>query len=142
MNIQYKKLNNFYHLLLFYLHRKKFLFNKFKSFWCNAILKLGLTNQPNLYLVSLVIEIINEDSASPNPETQLGFKADEKSALCLIVLNFLTWEFKELIFKDLNLSKQHQYEVTVSPLPDKCFANFLILDNSFGVKGFLDCTRA
>jgi len=29
--------------------------------------------------VSLVIEIINEDSASPNPEIQLGFKADEKS---------------------------------------------------------------
>jgi len=40
------------------------------SLACNSIEKIGVTLQPNARLLLLIIETINEDSASANPVTQ------------------------------------------------------------------------
>ena len=49
-------------------------FNNNTSLPWTSIAKIGFTLHPNARSLLLVIEIINEDSASANPVTQKGFK--------------------------------------------------------------------
>src|SRR5205807_6602611 len=49
-------------------------FNNAISLPCNSIAKIGLTLHPDARSLLLMIEIINEDSASENPVTQKGFR--------------------------------------------------------------------